>query len=268
MDHILPSAVDRDMGEKIGKVVVDSGVNLILSARIEKVVTESGRKRLTLDDRELEVDLLIFATGAKPNISLAEKADIRIGETGAIVVNEYLQTSDPDIYAVGDCMENWDIVTGTKTRRLMVTTASITGNIAATNLVKRNVIPYRGTTMTFVMDISGHEVGALGFTEEKAKSMGLDVASVYSKTTKTRPAYGGKQLHCKLIADRRNQNLLGCQIVSQHEIGGIINELAIAFAGRVPLPDILRIDTPYSPLIGPNPTRGAMALLLAKLDKG
>ena len=122
--------------------------------------------------------------------------------------------------------------------------------------------------MTFVMDVSGHEVGAVGFTEEKAKLMGLDVTSVSSKTSKTRPAYGGKRLYCKLIADRKNQNLLGGQIVSQHEIGGIINELALAFAERVPLPDILQIDTPYSPLIGLNPTRGAMALLLAKLDKG
>jgi NADPH-dependent 2,4-dienoyl-CoA reductase/sulfur reductase-like enzyme len=267
MDHILPSALDRDMGEKIEKVMVDSGVNLILSARIKKLVTESGRKRLVLEDRELEVDLLIFATGAKPHIELAEKAAIRIGETGAIAVNQYLQTSDPDIYAVGDCMEHWDVVTGSKTRRLMVTTASITGNIAAINLVKGNVIPYRGTTMTFIMDVSGHEVGAVGFTEEKAKMMGLDVTSASFKTSKTRPAYGGKRVYCKLIADRRNQNLLGGQIVSQHEIGGMINELALTFAERVHLPDILRIDTPYSPLIGSDPTRGAMELLLAKLDR-
>jgi NADPH-dependent 2,4-dienoyl-CoA reductase/sulfur reductase-like enzyme len=267
MDHILPSAVDQDMGEKIEKVMVDSGVDLILRARIKSVVTESGKKRLILEDRELEVDLLIFATGAEPRIDPAEKAGIRIGETGAIAVNQYLQTSDPDIYAVGDCMENWDIVTGAKTRRLMVTTASITGKIAAMNLVKGKVVPYRGTTMTFIMDVSGHEVGAVGFTEEKAKKMGFDVISVAHKALKTRPAYGGKPVYCKIIADRRTQTLLGGQIVSQHEIGGMINELAVVFAEGVPLPDILRIDTPYSPLIGPDPVRGAMALLLTKLDK-
>jgi NADPH-dependent 2,4-dienoyl-CoA reductase/sulfur reductase-like enzyme len=267
MDHILPSAVDRDMGEKIGKVAVESGVNLILSARIEKVVTESGRKRLVLEDRELEVDLLIFATGSKPHIDLAEKAGIRIGETGAIAVNQYLQTSDPDIYAIGDCMENWDVVTGAKTRRLMVTTARITGNIAAMNLVKGKVIPYRGTTMTFIMDVSGYEVGAVGFTEEKAKKMGLDATSVSYKALKTRPAYGGKPVYCKLIGDRKTQTLLGGQVVSQHEIGAMINELAVVFAERVPLPDISQIDTPYSPLIGSDPVRGAMALLLTKFDK-
>jgi NADH oxidase (H2O2-forming) len=267
MDHILPSAVDQDMGEKIEKVMVDSGVDLILSARIKSVVTESGKKRLILEDRELEVDLLIFATGAEPDIGIAEKAGIRIGKTGAIAVNQYLQTSDPDIYAVGDCMENWDVVTGAKTRRLMVTTARITGDIAAMNLVKGNVVPYRGTTMTFVMDVSGYEVGAVGFTEEKAKNMELDVTSVSYKALKTRPAYGGKPVYCKLVADRRTQTLLGGQIISQQEIGGMINELAVAFAERVPIPNIMRIDTPYSPIIGPDPVRGAMALLVTKLNK-
>jgi NADPH-dependent 2,4-dienoyl-CoA reductase/sulfur reductase-like enzyme len=266
MDHILPSAVDQDIGQKIEKVMADSGVDLILSARIKSVVDESGKKRLILEDRELEVDLLIFATGAEPDIGPAEKAGIRIGETGAVYVNEYLQTSDPDIYAIGDCMEHWDVVTGAKTRRLMVTTARITGSIAGTNLVQGKVLPYRGTTMTFIMDVSGHEVGAVGFTEEKAKKMGFDVTSVLHKTLKTRPAYDGKPVYCKLIADRRTKTLLGGQIVSKHEIAGMINELAVVFAERVPIPDISQIDTPYSPLIGPDPVRGAMARLVTKLN--
>lgn len=266
MDHILPSAVDRDMGKKIEKVMLDSGVDLVLSAQIKKVVTDSSKKRIILEDRDLELDLLIFAAGANPNINPAEKAGIKIGETGAIAVNQYLQTSDPDIYAVGDCMENWDVVIGAKTRRLMVTTAQITGSIAAMNLVKGNIVPYRGTTMTFIMDVSGHEVGTVGFTEERARDMGFDVASVLSNSLKTRPAYGGKPFYFKLIADRKTQTLLGGQIISQHEIGGMISELAVALVERIPLSDFCRIDTPYSPLIGPDPGRRAMARLLAKLS--
>ena len=150
----------------------------------------------------------------------------------------------------------------------MVTTASITGNIAAMNIVKGNTVPYRGTTMTFIMDISGYDVGSFGFTEERAKNMGLDVTSVFYKAPKTRPAYGGKRVYIKLIADRGPLTLLGGQIISQHEIGGMINELALVFAQKIPIPDILRIDSPYSPLVGPDPARGAMGLLLTKFDKG
>ena len=149
----------------------------------------------------------------------------------------------------------------------MVTTASITGNIAAMNLVKGDVVPYRGTTMTFIMDVTGHEVGAFGFTEEKAIKMGFDVTSVSYRAPKTRPAYGGKRVYIKLIADRGTRTLLGGQVISRHEIGGMINEMALVFAQKIPIPDILRIDSPYSPLIGPDPARGAMGLLLTKLDK-
>jgi NADH oxidase (H2O2-forming) len=266
MDHILPSAFDRDMGKRLEKVMQGSGVELILSAQIKKVVSNSSKKRVILGDRELEVDLLIFATGANPNIDPAEKAGIKIGKTGAIAVNQYLQTSDPDIYAVGDCMENWDVVTGAKTRRLMVTTARITGSIAAINLLKGNTVPYRGTTMTFIMDLSGHQVGAVGFTEESARNMGFDVATVFTNSLKTRPAYGGKPVYSKLIADRRTQTFLGGQVISQHEIGGFITELAVALVDRIPLADFCRIDTPYSPLIGLDPGGRAIARLLAKLS--
>jgi NADH oxidase (H2O2-forming) len=267
MDHILPSAVDKDMVERIEKVIEDSGIELVLSAVIKKLETKSDKKRIILEDRELEVDLLIFATGAQPRIDLAEKAGIQIGETGAIAVNQYLQTSDPDIYAIGDCMENWDVVTGEKTRRLMVTTTSITGTVAATNLMRGNVVPYRGTTMTFVMDMSGHEVGTVGFTEERAKKLGLDIVSVFFETSKTRPTYGNKLVHCKLVADRKTQTLVGAQLFSQHGVGGIVNELALAYASKIPVPDMLRIDTPYSPLIGSDPMKWALEALMAKIEE-
>ena len=88
------------------------------------------------------------------------------------------------------------------------------------------------------------------------------------RVSSPRPAYGGKHVHCKLIANRVTRTLLvGGQVISQHEIGGMINELALVFAQKIPLPDILRIDSPYSPLIGPDPARGAMGLLLTKFDK-
>jgi NADH oxidase (H2O2-forming) len=121
--------------------------------------------------------------------------------------------------------------------------------------------------MTFIMDIAGHEAGTAGFTEEKAKNMGFDVTSVSHETLKTRPAYGGKPVYLKLIADRGTRTLLGAQILSQHEIGGMINELAVMFTNRIHLSDISQIDRPYSPLIGPDLTRRAIETLLAKLNK-
>jgi hypothetical protein len=89
-----------------------------MPAMVEKIVCKGERKVIYLSNQELEVDFIFFATGSEPNVELAKKAGIQIGETGAIAVNQYLQTNDPDIYAIGDCMENWDTVTGSKRRHL------------------------------------------------------------------------------------------------------------------------------------------------------
>jgi len=265
MPQILPASLDEDMTEKIEDLMEKKGVKLILPARIERVTSGFGKKIITLKEQELEVDFMVLATGAEPKTGLAKKAGIKTGETGAIVVNEYLQTSDPDIYAVGDCMENWEVITEGKTRRLMVTTAGITGNVAGTNLVKESSIPYQGTAMTFIIKIFDYQIGSVGFTERMARQKGLDVTCVTSKVPRTRPAYGGKGVYYKFIADRKTQTLVGAQLISEHEIAGMINELAVVLMNRIPLSIFSQLDIPYSPLIGPDPVRTCVAELLAKL---
>lgn len=265
LENVLPASLDRDMAEKVEEVMQRKGVELILSASISSIRTESGKKRIILPDRELEVDLVLVTTGAKPNVELARKAGIEIGETGGILVNQYLQTSDPDIYAAGDCIENWDVIIGSKARRLMVTSAGRTGDVAARNLVLENSTTYEGTLMTFVIEVFGHQIGTVGFTEKLARQKGLDIASTTISTPTTRPRYGGKTLHCKLIADRKTQTLVGAQIISEEMIRGVINEMALAISEKVPLHRLALLETPYSPAVGMDPLGGGVARLISRL---
>jgi len=264
MENILPASLDKDMTGKIEAVMRQKGVEVILPARINSVRRKSTRKCLILPDRELEVDFIFFATGVKPNVGLVQKAGLQIGSTGAVAVNDYLQTSDPDIYAVGDCMENWDVITGSKTRRLMVTTAGITGEVAATNLVLGNTIPYQGTAMTFIIEIFGHQLGSVGFTERLARGKGMDVVSHISTSLSTRPKYGRKPIHCKLIAERGARNLVGAQVISKASIRGAIDELALAIACKIPLDKLAQLDTPYSPAVGGDQVRWTVRELMNK----
>lgn len=264
MENILPGSLDKDMAGRIEEVMREKGVELILPATINSVRQESVGKRIVLPDRELEVDLVFFATGAKPNVELARKGGLQIGSTGAIAVNQYLQTSDPDIYAVGDCMENWDVITGSKMRRLMVTTAGITGDIAARNLVLGNTTPYQGTAMTFIIEIFGHHVGSVGFTEKLARANGLDVISHTTTTLTTRPKYGKKPIHCKLVAEREGRNLVGAQVISEASIRGAIDQLALAIACKIPLDKLAQLDTPYSPAVGGDQVRWTVRALMNK----
>jgi len=265
LENVLPQSLDKDMAEKIEEVMKQNGLELIPSANVINIESESTRKCIVLPDRKINVDLVFLTTGARPHVKLAEKAGIETGETGGISVNQYLQTSDPDIYAAGDCIENWDMIIGAKTRRLMVTTAGITGDIAARNLVLGNSIPYQGTLMSFVIDVFGHQIGTVGFTERLAMEKGLDVVSSTTSNPSTRPRYGGKPFHCKFVADRKTHALVGAQIISEDKIRGIVNEMLLAIAERVPLHRLIQLESPYSPAVGMDPIRGGLARLMYKL---
>jgi NADPH-dependent 2,4-dienoyl-CoA reductase/sulfur reductase-like enzyme len=265
---ILRSYLDDDMAEKIKDVLMLKGVELILSAKIENISSKEGRKYIALSDRELEVDFVFFATGAKPNVELAQRARLEIGETGAIAVNEYLQTSDPDIYAAGDCMENRDIITGSKRRHQLAANAIRTGYIAGRNAVLSNHLTYEGTVMPFVTKVFGHQIGAVGFTERGARERGLKAVSVVVNTPWLRERFNGRPAHYKLIADAKTKTLIGAQIISEEIVSGTIDKLAVAIACRMPLIKLVQIDSCYSPHVQEDQIAVPLHRLIDKLGLG
>lgn len=244
---ILRAYLDEDVAEKVEDVVRGNGVDLILPAKIESIASKAGRKHVILSDRELDVDFIFFGTGAEPNVGLARKAGLEIGETGAIAVNQYLQTSDPDIYAIGDCMENWDIITGSKRQHQLATNAIRTGHIAGRNVALGNVLAYEGTVMPFITKIFGHQIGAVGLTEREAREKGLGAVSVTVDTPHLRERFKGRPARYKLIADGKTRTLIGAQIVSEEIVSGTVDKLAVAIASRMPLVKLVQIDSCYSP---------------------
>jgi len=235
------------MAERFEVVIKQNGVELLLSTEVKSITSDGVRKRVRLADRELEVDFVFFATGAEPNVELARRAGLHIGETGAIAVNQYLQTSDSDIYAVGDCMENWDVITGAKRRHQLATNSIRTGYIAGRNAVLGNHLTYEGTAIPFVTKIFGHQIGAVGFTEQEARERGLDAVSATVDTPWLRDRFNGRPTRYKLIADSKTKTLIGAQIVSEEIVSGTVDKLAVAIANKMPLIKLVQIDSCYSP---------------------
>jgi len=259
-DRVLRAYLDKDMAEIVKARIEQRGIELILSAQINSIKSRKGKKVISLPERELEVDLALFATGSKPNVELAKKAGIKVSESGAIAVNEYLQSSDPSIYAIGDCMENWDRITGSKRIYQTATSGATTGRIAATNLVLGNILPHQGTVMALVTEVFGYEVGTVGFTETHARKQGLDIVCSITRTATRRRSYGGKRIHIKLIADHKAQYLVGAQIISEEMVAGKIDRLALAIAEKIPVQKLAVIDTCYSPTVGSAYESTVMAL--------
>ena len=267
-DRILRTYLDRDMVEVIEERMREKDVELILNASFSNVSGKANGKLLSLADRDIEVDFIFIAAGASPNTGLAQRAGIKLGDTQAIAVNEYLQTSDPDIYAIGDCMENWTLLTGAKIRYQTATSAATTGRIAGRNLVQGNVLPYQGTVMPFVMELFGYEVGTVGLTEAHALEKGFDIISSITTTSTRRRAFGGKRIQIKLIADTKTNTLIGAQLISEELVAGKIDRLALAIAEKIPIRRLSLADTSYSPTVGAGYEAITMALdeLVAKLD--
>ena len=265
---ILRAYLDEDMAERVRDVLTQSGVELILPARIENITTKEDKKHIGLSDREVDVDFIFFATGAKPNVELAQNAGLEIGETGAVVVNQYLQTSDPDVYAIGDCVENWDVVTGSKRQHQLAANAIRTGYIAGRNVVLDNRLTYEGTAMPFVTKVFGHQIGAVGFTEREAREKGLEAVSIAVDTARLRDRFNGKPAHYKLIADAETKTLIGAQIISEEIVSGTVDKLAIAIACRMPLTKLVQIDSCYSPHVQEDQIAAPLHRLIDKLDSG
>jgi len=265
---ILRSYLDEDMAERVKDVLTQNEIELILPAKIENVATRGNKKCITLSDRELEADFVFFATGAKPNVELAQKAGLGIGETGAIRVNQHLQTSDPDIYAIGDCIENWDVITGSKRRHQLAANAIRTGYVAGRNAASGNPLTYEGTTMPFITKVFGHQIGAVGFTEEEAREKGLEAVSVAVDTPRLRERFDGRPAHYKLIADAKTKTLIGAQIISEEIVSGTVDKLAVAIACRMPLSKLVQIDSCYSPHVQEDQIAAPLHRLIDKLDSG
>ena len=220
LDWVLPTVLDEDMGLILSRYLEEKGINIFTS---EKVVRFEGDdtgavKKVVTNKRELGADLVLLAVGVKPNVDLAQKAGLALGETGALQVNEYLQTSDPDIYAGGDCVENTHRLSGKKVYTPLGSTANKHGRIIADHITG-GTSSFPGVLGTAICKVLDFNVAKTGLTEHEARAQGFEVETVMCPG-QDRPHYypGWANIIIKLIADRRNGKLLGAQIVGQGDV--------------------------------------------------
>ena len=263
---IMRAHLDEEIAEKVKQVLLTRGIELIMPAKIERIRSKNGKKSVILSDREIEIDFIFFGTGAEPNVKLAQKVGLETGKTGAIAVNSYLQTSDPDIYVVGDCMENWDMIIGFKRSHQLASNAIRTGYIAGRNAILGNKISYGGTVMPFITKIFNYQVGTVGFTEREASEKGIETISTTVNTPYLREPREGKPAWYKLVAETKTQTLIGAQLISEEIVSGTIDKLAVAIANRMPLIKLVQIDSSYSPFIQEDQIAVPIQSLINKLD--
>jgi rhodanese-related sulfurtransferase len=241
LDWELAKLVENHVRSKGANVITDNGIAEFLG----EDCTLTGVK--LANGTELPCDLAIVAIGVRPNVTLAQAAGLQIGETGGLAVNEYMQTSDPDIYAVGDCVEVVNRITGRKVLAPYGDLANLQGRVAGENAASENCVTFPGTIQTGICKVFEYAAGSTGLCEAAAKKLGYEVITVINASPDKPNFMDAKLLVTKLVAERKTGRLLGAQCVGPGNVAKQISQWAMAVQGRLTVEDLVNCDLPYAP---------------------
>jgi NADPH-dependent 2,4-dienoyl-CoA reductase/sulfur reductase-like enzyme len=249
MPHVLSALLDPDMASLLENHLRAKGVELRLGERVMGLEgDETGNVRRVVTDRGvIETDMALLAIGVRPNTRLAEEAGLTLGPTKAIAVNEYLQTSDPSIYAGGDCVENTHLVSGRKVYVPMGSTANKHGRIIGDNVTGGHE-RFPGIVGTTVLKVFEFNVGRTGLTEREAKALGHDVVVSLTPSPDCAHYYPeSRSVMVKLVTDARTGKVLGAQALGAGEAVKRIDVVAtvLTFGGTVD--QLANLDLGYAP---------------------
>ena len=246
-DQLFPAFLDLEIASTVAKYAREQGITVLTGEKVLRFEGEDQVQAIVTDKQTVAADLVILSVGVKPNIELARDAGLTIGTTGAIAVNENLQTNDPDIFAGGDCIENVNIVSGRKVFAPMGSTANKHGRIIGENLCG-GTARFRGVLNTVVVKLLDLNVGKTGLTEREAKELGYEYVTAMVGGH-DRPHYmpGANIITIKLIAEAKTGKLLGAQSFGEGEIAKRIDIVATAITLGGTVDDLFDIDLAYAP---------------------
>ncbi|MFP4158713.1 MAG: FAD-dependent oxidoreductase [Desulfobacterales bacterium] len=216
MEQPLPLMMDPEMGKTIGTHMTENGIRMHTGRKVERIVTENGHvSGVQLDSGEtVQADMVFLNVGARPNLGLAKSMGLEMGQFG-IRVNEFLETSNPDVLAAGDCIDNWNFITRKPAATQLRGPAVIQGRLLAKRLAGYD-IPFPGLLGNSAVKVFDMHAAATGLTETEAGREGFDtVCATVESRNKHGMIPGVKPWTLKLVFDRETQRLLGGQIISR-----------------------------------------------------
>ncbi|WP_434358332.1 FAD-dependent oxidoreductase [Parasalinivibrio latis] len=242
--------VDPEMAEPLHLALRENGVDLRLNTAVNGIEQTEGGLLLQLSTGDtLSTDLVISAIGVKPETRLAVDAGLQIGSLGGIAVNERMQTSDPDIYAVGDAVEETCFVTGQPSLIPLAGPANRQGRIAADNMLGDEKT-YRHTQGTAVCRVFDQTIASTGLNEKRLKQLGQDYRKVYVHPNNHAGYFpGATPVSMKLLFDTKGK-ILGAQAVGKDGVDKRIDVIATAQRGNLTVFDLEHLELTYAPPYG------------------
>lgn len=250
VDQVMPT-MDKEMANLLHQHLHEQSIALWLNDGVSGFSQSDSKLTVSLKSgMELACDFAVLSIGVKPEVKLARQLGLAIGSCGGIKVNEYLQTSDHDIYAVGDAVEVKDFILGNAALIPLAGPANKQGRIVADNLCGRNV-KYKGTQGTAILKVFDLTAAMTGTSEKALKKTDINYERLYIHPAHHVGYYpGARQMHIKLLFTRPEGKILGAQIIGREGVDKRIDVFATAIRAGMTVFDLQELELAYAPPYG------------------
>ncbi len=266
MPRLLPY-IPREMADVVSNELTSKGVGVQFGIRLQAIESSPAGMRAILDSGEVNADMVLASVGIVPNSEIAADAGLKLGPKNAVAVDKFLRTSDPDIFAAGDCADAFHVVTGRRIWVPLALRANRAGWAVADNLMG-NTVELPGIVGTAVFKVLELEVASTGLSIDEAEEAGFaPVENVIQSRSRAHAHPGNQTVYVNLVADRKSGRLLGASMVGKEGVVHRIDAVAVALHAGMTLWEFSQCDMAYAPPFSPvwDPLLTAANQLLKKL---
>ena len=246
-DRVLQEVFDKDITDILEEELRDKGVNLLLSETVVELIGEEKVSKVKTDKREIEADIVILATGVRPNTDFLKADYIKMIRNGAIVVDSYGRTSVEDVYAAGDCATINNLITGKESYVPLATGANKLGRIVGENLAGKNN-SFQGSMASSCIKVMDMEAARTGLSEKEVKDLGFEYKTKFITDMNQTSYYPGRErIYVKLIYDAHTKVIYGGQVAGYKDAVQRCNVLAACIYAKMTTDHLGMLDLCYSP---------------------
>ena len=270
--HILKGPFDSEIAVQAEKIMLDAGVTFIGGDRVAAIVDKNGDNIVNgvqlKSGRIVDAEVVVLATGYKPNTELALSVGVSSGHYGGIWVDEYMRTANQDVFAVGDCSARRGFITKVPSKVMLASTSAAEGRVAGSSLYGiKYMKSFSGTIAIFSTMVGKTAFSSAGITEDEANSAGADIVVGSFGGMNRHPATipGAQKQFVKLVATRHGGQIIGGQIIGGNETGEMINIIGLMIESKMTVYQAMSMQVATQPMLTAAPTNYpiVMAAMLA-----
>jgi len=246
-DRVLQEVFDKDITDLLEEELRENGVNLLLSETVTELIGDGKVSKVKTNKREIEADIVILATGVKPNTDFLNCDEIKMIRNGAIVVDKYGRTSVEDVYAAGDCATINSLITDREIYVPLATGANKLGRIVGENLAGQNN-SFQGSMASSCIKVMNMEAARTGLSEKEVLNLGFNYKTKFITDMNQTSYYPGRErIYVKLIYDAHTRVILGGQVAGYKDAVQRCNVLAACIYAKMTTEQLGMLDLCYAP---------------------